>query len=90
MLFRSKKKINKLNSKRVKSVNRNIKFALYMLIISLLRVARKVSSGGDIRDVVPTIVFGFLVGFLCLVGLGYALEYFSKRKIDNSDDSKLH
>ncbi len=85
----SKRKIAVSDDKPVKVINKNLKFALYMLVISLLNVVRKNSSGRDLGEILPNTIFVFVAGFLILVIFGFVLDYLRKRKIDKSDDSKL-
>ena len=85
----NKRKIAVSDDKRGKVLNKNLKFALYMLIISLLRVVRRISSGGDLKEILPGTIFVFVAGYLLLVTFGFVLDYFRKRKIDKSDDGKL-
>ncbi|MCG8639701.1 MAG: hypothetical protein MI862_08185 [Desulfobacterales bacterium] len=85
----NKRNIAISDDKQKQAINKNLKFALYMLIISLLRIGRRVSSGADLIEILPGTIVFFIAGLLILVAYGIVVNFYNKRKAAKADDNKL-
>ena len=68
--------------------NRNVKYAIYILIIALARIVRMVIAGENARGIIHTTITYSMGLFLILVMWGFVADFFKKRKKDKSDDSE--
>ena len=73
-----------------KIANRNVKYAIYILIIALARIVRMVIAGVNARGIIHTTITYSMGLFLILVVWGFVTDFFKKRKKDRSDNNEIY